>query len=138
MSLSAALNTAVIGLQTLQSQTRIAAGNVSNAQNPEYTRKVATLTTPAAEGLHPTAVGQAGDRYRVVYPEVDRAQRGARGAQRGGDRTRGGIVVAAARERVHQPHRQPDRSTAVRGGSHAAAAIIIGKTALMTMKPASW
>lgn len=50
MSLSASLTTAVTGLQTLQNQTRIVSGNVSNAQNPTYTRKIANLTTPAAEG----------------------------------------------------------------------------------------
>lgn len=68
MSLSAALNTAVIGLQTLQSQTRIAAGNVSNAQNPEYTRKVASLTTPAAEGLPQAAL--VSSVTRAVAPEI--------------------------------------------------------------------
>lgn len=68
MSLSAALNTAVIGLQTLQSQTRIAAGNVSNAQNPDYTRKVATLTTPAAEGLPQAAL--VSSVTRAVAPEI--------------------------------------------------------------------
>src|SRR5690606_11288727 len=51
MSLSAALNVAVTGLQTLQQQTRLVSGNVSNAQNPHYSRKVAALTTPVAEGL---------------------------------------------------------------------------------------
>jgi flagellar hook-associated protein 1 FlgK len=68
MSLSAALNTAVIGLQTLQSQTRIAAGNVSNAQNPEYSRKVATLTTPAAGGLPQAAL--VASVTRAVAPEI--------------------------------------------------------------------
>jgi flagellar hook-associated protein 1 FlgK len=68
MSLSAALNTAVIGLQTLQSQTRIAAGNVSNAQNPEYTKKIATLTTPAAEGLPQSAL--ISSVVRAVAPEI--------------------------------------------------------------------
>lgn len=68
MSLSAALNTAVIGLQTLQSQTRIAAGNVSNAQNPDYSRKVATLTTPAAEGLPQAAL--VSSVVRAVAPEI--------------------------------------------------------------------
>lgn len=51
MTLGAALNVAVTGLQTLQQQTRLVSGNVANAQNPNYSRKVATLTTPAAEGL---------------------------------------------------------------------------------------
>ncbi|PJI42405.1 flagellar hook-associated protein FlgK [Ferrovibrio sp.] len=68
MSLSAALNTAVIGLQTLQSQTRIAAGNVSNAQNPNYTRKVATLTTPTADGLPQAAL--VSSVTRAVAPEI--------------------------------------------------------------------
>jgi len=68
MSLSAALNTAVIGLQTLQNQTRIAAGNVSNAQNPDYTRKVATLTTPAAAGLPQAAL--ISGVTRAVAPEI--------------------------------------------------------------------
>lgn len=68
MSLSAALNTAVIGLQTLQSQTRIAAGNVSNAQNPDYSRKVATLTTPVAEGLPQAAL--ISSVTRAVAPEI--------------------------------------------------------------------
>jgi flagellar hook-associated protein 1 FlgK len=68
MSLSAALNTAVIGLQTLQSQTRVAAGNVSNAQNPNYTRKVANLTTPAAEGLPQSAL--ISSVVRVAAPEI--------------------------------------------------------------------
>ncbi|MFN4164871.1 MAG: flagellar hook-associated protein FlgK [Ferrovibrio sp.] len=56
MSLSAALNTAVIGLQTLQQQTRIVSGNVANAQNPNYSRKVSTLTSPVAEGLPQAAL----------------------------------------------------------------------------------
>ncbi|WP_341894692.1 flagellar hook-associated protein FlgK [Ferrovibrio terrae] len=68
MSLSAALNTAVIGLQTLQSQTRLAAGNVSNAQNPNYTRKVSTLTTPVAEGLPSAAL--ISSITRVAAPEI--------------------------------------------------------------------
>lgn len=51
MTLGAALNVAVTGLQTLQQQTRLVSGNVANAQNPNYSRKVATLTTPAADGL---------------------------------------------------------------------------------------
>ena len=68
MSLSAALNTAVIGLQTLQSQTRVAAGNVSNAQNPNYTRKIATLTTPVAEGLPQAAL--ISSVVRVAAPEI--------------------------------------------------------------------
>lgn len=68
MSLSTALNTAVIGLQTLQAQTRIAAGNVTNAQNPDYTRKVATLTTPTADGLPQAAL--ISSVTRAVAPEI--------------------------------------------------------------------
>ncbi len=56
MSLGAALNVAVNGLATLQAQTRIVSGNVANAQNPNYSRKVATLTTPSAEGLPQAAL----------------------------------------------------------------------------------
>lgn len=68
MSLSSALNTAVIGLQTLQSQTRLAAGNISNAQNPNYTRKVASLTTPVADGLPQSAL--IASVTRVAAPEI--------------------------------------------------------------------
>ena len=56
MSLGAALNVAVSGLATLQAQTRIVSGNVANAQNPNYSRKVASLTTPSAEGLPQAAL----------------------------------------------------------------------------------
>lgn len=56
MSLGAALNVAVAGLQTLQQQTRLVSGNVANAQNPHYSRKVAALTTPAAGGLPQAAL----------------------------------------------------------------------------------
>jgi flagellar hook-associated protein 1 FlgK len=68
MSLSAALNTAVFGLQTLQNQTRLVSGNVSNAQNPDYSRKVATLTTPASDGYPQAAL--ISSITRVVAPEV--------------------------------------------------------------------
>ncbi len=68
MSLSAALNTAVIGLQTLQQQTRIVSGNVSNAQNPNYSRKIATLTTPVAEGLPQASL--ISQITRVAGPEI--------------------------------------------------------------------
>ena len=68
MSLSAALNTAVFGLQTLQNQTRLVSGNVSNAQNPSYTRKVASLTTPAADGYPQAAL--IASITRVSAPEV--------------------------------------------------------------------
>ena len=39
MSLSAALNTAVTGLATLQTQTGILSGNIANAQTAGYSRK---------------------------------------------------------------------------------------------------
>lgn len=68
MSLSAALNTAVFGLQTLQNQTRIVSGNVSNAQNPNYSRKVTTLTTPIAEGLPQAPL--IASVTRVAAPEL--------------------------------------------------------------------
>ncbi|MFC3674258.1 flagellar hook-associated protein FlgK [Ferrovibrio xuzhouensis] len=68
MSLSAALNTAVFGLQTLQNQTRLVSGNVSNAQNPSYSRKVAALTTPASDGYPQAAL--IASITRVVAPEV--------------------------------------------------------------------
>ncbi|WP_298725679.1 flagellar hook-associated protein FlgK [uncultured Ferrovibrio sp.] len=68
MSLSAALNTAVIGLTTLQQQTRIVSGNISNAQNENYSRKIANLTTPVADGLPQAAL--IASITRVVAPEV--------------------------------------------------------------------
>lgn len=68
MSLSAALNTAVFGLQTLQNQTRLVSGNVSNAQNPNYSRKVATLTTPASDGYPQASL--ISSITRVTAPEV--------------------------------------------------------------------
>jgi flagellar hook-associated protein 1 FlgK len=68
MSLSAALNTAVIGLQTLQSQTRLVSGNVSNAQNPDYSRKVASITTFAANGLPGASL--IASVTRVAAPEL--------------------------------------------------------------------
>jgi len=68
MSLSAALNTAVYGLQTLQNQTRLVSGNVANAQNPNYTRKIAELTTPAANGYPQGPL--IASITRAVAPEV--------------------------------------------------------------------
>lgn len=50
MSLTAALNTTLAGLSTIQIQTGVASGNIANAQNPNYTRKTAQLTTPAVGG----------------------------------------------------------------------------------------
>jgi len=58
MSLSAALNSSLSSLLTLQQQTRLVSANVANAQSPEYTRKIANLTTPAVGGL-PTGVNIA-------------------------------------------------------------------------------
>jgi flagellar hook-associated protein 1 FlgK len=51
MSLSAALNSSLSSLLALQQQTRVASGNVANAQTPDYTRKNVNLTTPATQGL---------------------------------------------------------------------------------------
>lgn len=68
MSLSAALNTAVTGLATLQQQTRIVSGNVANAQNPNYSRKIVGLTSPVADGLPQAAL--IATITRVVAPEI--------------------------------------------------------------------
>jgi len=51
MSLSAALSTATSGLASLQTQSAVLSGNVSNAQNADYSRRYATLTTQAVNGL---------------------------------------------------------------------------------------
>jgi flagellar hook-associated protein 1 FlgK len=51
MSLSAALNSSLSSMLALQQQTRVASGNVANAQTPDYTRKNVNLTTPASQGL---------------------------------------------------------------------------------------
>ncbi|MBL8807326.1 MAG: hypothetical protein JNN22_10825 [Rhodospirillales bacterium] len=58
MSLSAALNSSLSALLTLQQQSRLVSANVANAQQPDYTRKVANLVTPAVGGL-PTGVNIA-------------------------------------------------------------------------------
>lgn len=50
MSLTAALNTAVTGLATIQTQTSVVSANIANAQNANYTRKTVQLTTPTAGG----------------------------------------------------------------------------------------
>jgi flagellar hook-associated protein 1 FlgK len=50
MSLTAALNTTLAGLSTIQVQTGVVSGNIANAQNPNYTRKAVQLTTPAVGG----------------------------------------------------------------------------------------
>ncbi len=55
MSLSAALNSSLSSLLTLQQQSRLVSANVANAQQADYTRKVANLVTPAVQGL-PTGV----------------------------------------------------------------------------------
>jgi flagellar hook-associated protein 1 len=55
MSLSAALNSSLSSLLTLQQQTRLVSSNVANAQQQDYTRKNANLNTPAIQGL-PTGV----------------------------------------------------------------------------------
>jgi flagellar hook-associated protein 1 FlgK len=55
MSLSAALNSSLSSLLTLQQQSRVASANVANAQTPGYTRKNVNLITPAVQGL-PTGV----------------------------------------------------------------------------------
>ncbi len=55
MSLSAALNSSLSSLLTLQQQSRVASANVANAQTAGYTRKNVNLITPATQGL-PTGV----------------------------------------------------------------------------------
>lgn len=55
MSLSAALNSSLSSLLTLQQQSRVASANVANAQTAGYTRKNVNLITPAVQGL-PTGV----------------------------------------------------------------------------------
>ncbi len=68
MSLTAALTTSVSALSTLQAQTRLLSANVANAQNENYTRKVATLTTPAIDGLPGAPL--ISHITRVAAPEV--------------------------------------------------------------------
>jgi len=68
MSLSAALNTAVTGLATLQTQTGILSGNIANAQTAGYSRKYATLTTPVAGGLPQASLVQS--VIRTTAPEL--------------------------------------------------------------------
>jgi flagellar hook-associated protein 1 FlgK len=53
--LSAALNSSLSSLLTLQQQSRVASANVANAQTAGYTRKNVNLITPAVQGL-PTGV----------------------------------------------------------------------------------
>jgi flagellar hook-associated protein 1 FlgK len=68
MSLTAALNTTLMGLSTIQVQTGVVSGNISNAQNPNYTRKTAQLTTPAVGGDPMAAVVAA--IVRAAAPQV--------------------------------------------------------------------
>lgn len=68
MSLTAALNTAVTGLATLQTQTGILSANIANAQTAGYTRKYATLTTPVAGGLPQASLVQ--NVLRATAPEL--------------------------------------------------------------------
>lgn len=68
MSLTAALSSSVSALATLQSQTRLLSANVANAQNENYTRKVASLTTPAIDGLPGSPL--IAQIVRVAAPEV--------------------------------------------------------------------
>ncbi|WP_430395513.1 flagellar hook-associated protein FlgK [Ferrovibrio sp.] len=86
MSLTAALSSSVAALGTLQQQTRLLSANVANAQNPDYTRKVATLTTPAIDGLPGSPL--ISQISRVAAPEVQqdlytaRADYGRTGTQK--------------------------------------------------------
>lgn len=51
MSLSSALNTATIGLSTLQQQSAVLSANVANANNADYSRKTVQLTTYSTGGM---------------------------------------------------------------------------------------
>jgi flagellar hook-associated protein 1 FlgK len=68
MSLTAALNTAVTGLATIQTQTSVVSGNIANAQNADYTRKTVQLTTPTAGGEPQAALVAA--VVRAAAPEL--------------------------------------------------------------------
>lgn len=68
MSLSAALSNSVISLAAFQQQTQLLSSNVGNAQNPNYTRKVATLSTPSLNGLPGAPV--ISQITRAVAPDV--------------------------------------------------------------------
>jgi len=70
MSLTAALNTAVAGLTTIQSHTSIVSANIANAQNADYTRKIVNLTTPAAGGQPQAAL--IASIVRAAAPELQR------------------------------------------------------------------
>ena len=63
MSLTGALNSAALGLQTTQGLSRIAADNVSNAMTPGYVRRRGVLVTPGA--------GQGGAIISEIRREVD-------------------------------------------------------------------
>ena len=63
MSLTGALNSAALGLQTTQGLSRIAADNVSNAMTPGYVRRQGVLVTPGA--------GQGGAIISEIRREVD-------------------------------------------------------------------
>lgn len=68
MSLTAALSSSVAALAAFQAQTRLLSANVGNAQNENYTRKVATLTTPAIDGQPGAPLISA--VVRVAAPDV--------------------------------------------------------------------
>lgn len=68
MSLSSALGTVASGLATLQAQTAILSGNIANAQNPDYSRKQAMLTTRVVNGLPQAASITA--ISRVTAPDI--------------------------------------------------------------------
>lgn len=70
MSLTSALNTAVTGLSTIQTQIGVVSGNVSNAQTAGYTRKVVNLTTPAAGGQPQAAL--VASVTRAAAPEIQK------------------------------------------------------------------
>jgi flagellar hook-associated protein 1 FlgK len=70
MSLSSALNVAVTGLATIQTQIGVVSGNVSNAQTAGYTRKVVNLTTPSAGGQPQSAL--VASVTRAAAPEIQK------------------------------------------------------------------
>lgn len=71
MSLSAALNTSVTGLATIQTQLSVISGNVANAENANYTRKTVTLTTPTAGGQPQAALVSSVVRVTASYLQAD-------------------------------------------------------------------
>ncbi|MDD3446490.1 MAG: flagellar hook-associated protein FlgK [Zavarzinia sp.] len=60
MSLNGAMNVALTGLLATQSAMQVVGGNVSNATNPDYTRKSQTVTS-TANGVLVTSVDRATD-----------------------------------------------------------------------------